>query len=308
MMIKIDILHNDIIRLQKNKDLPNIYDIEMQQLDELAQYDSVECHIVLYPYSRKICSKDIKFYPFEEYVKDILSHQKSAYAKSSSQFNKIFGLLLGLLITIIFFKFKPDDLFSVESIVSVFGAYFVGKEVWDDIEKNLINLSKNWKLRYQEDYYFYRLEKYTTLTLYSNFAKKQRYGKTPLLPGKIDFIEQSNSQTLRMYFNIQDFQDFCSCNGRSSGHLFSIHVEPELLVDFEQEGFMLGVKLSLNKHVLGFTKRIELFQSLHKNSQGALDEHGIWSEGSVFYRKTVTFGRLKAFLQSAVIHQKTIIG
>ena len=138
MMIKIDILHNDIIRLQKNKDLPNIYDIEMQQLDELAQYDSVECHIVLYPYSRKICSKDIKFYPFEEYVKDILSHQKSAYAKSSSQFNKIFGLLLGLLITIIFFKFKPDDLFSVESIVSVFGAYFVGKEV------SIIPGHRNW--------------------------------------------------------------------------------------------------------------------------------------------------------------------
>ena len=302
-MASIEIPYNDFIRLRKNKDIPNIYDVEMNHIDHLRTYDSVECHIVLYPYSRKICSENITFYPFEEYVKDILTYQKSAYVKLSSQFNKLFGLFLGIVITMIFFKLKPDDLFSVESIVSVFGAYFVGKEIWDDIEKILINLSKNWRLRYQENYYFYQLEKHTTLTHYSYFAKKHRYGKAPLLPEKIDFIEQSNSQTVRMCFNMKDLQSLTE----SSGHILSIHIDPSLLSDFEHDSFMFGVKFSLNKHLLGFIKRVELFQSLHKHSKGSLDENGKWIERGVFYRKTLTFGRLKAFLKSGLPYQKTII-
>ena len=294
--------------MRRNEEIPGIYDVELRHLDELRQYDSVECHVVLYPYSRKICSKNIAIHPYEEYVKDILSHHKSAYTKAGSQFNKLFGIMIGLLITVIFFKFKPSDLFSVESIVSVFGAYFVGKEIWDDIERNLIEISKTWRLRYQENYYFYRLEKRTTLTNYSWFAKKQRYGKTPLLPEQIDFIEKSNSQTLRLLFNMKDVGASGSWEMlASSGHLFSWHLEPELVDEFEKEGFLLGVKLSLNKQFLCFTKRLELFQSLHRQSKGALDEHGLWTDNTVFYRKTFTCGRYKAFLKSGLLPDQSII-
>ncbi|MCP4404126.1 MAG: hypothetical protein GY801_43320 [bacterium] len=299
---------DDFIRIRQNEKIQNIYDVEMRHLDELRQYDSVECHIVLYPYSRKICSENIRFQPYEEYVKDILSHHKSAYTSAGSQFNKLFGIMIGLLITAIFFKFKPSDLFSVESIVSVFGSYFVGKEIWDDIERNLIEISKSWRLRYQENYYSYRLEKRTTLTNYSWFAKKQRYGKTPLLPEQMDFIEKSNSQTLRLYFNMNDVGASGSWEMMaSSGHLFSLHLDPELIDDFEKDGFLLGVKFSVNKQFLGFTKRLELFQSLHRDSKGALDEHGLWTDNTVFYRKTLTCGRIKAFLKSGLLADKTII-
>lgn len=299
----IDIPYNDIVRFRKNEEFPNIYDVELRHAQYLRQFASVECHVVLYPYSRKICSETIKFYPYEEYVKDILTQQKSAYHALKSHFDKMFGIMLGLLITLVFFLFKPDDLFSVESIVSVLGAYFFGKELWGEIERFLIDVSKTWRIRYSENYYAYQLEKHTTLTHYSYFAKKYRYGKASLLPDKIDFIEKSNSQTVRMFFNMKAicaFQDV-------SNHILSIHVQPELVEAFEREGFLFGVKLSFNKRLLGWTSSLELFQSLHNYTKGCLDHTGNWVDGGIFYRKTLNFGRFKMFLKHGLIDHKSII-
>lgn len=299
----VDIPYNDIVRFKKNDELPNIYDVELRHAQYLRQFSSVECHIVLYPYSRQICSNTLKFYPYEEYVKDILTQQKSAYYPLNSQFDKLFGIFMGVLITVIFFKFKPGDLFSVESIVSVLGAYFFGKELWGEIERILIDVSKTWRIRYIEQYYAYRLEKHTTLTHYSYFAKKHRYGKASLIPEKIDFIEKSNSQTVRMLFNMKDICSF----QETSSHILSIHVDADLVEAFEREGFLLGVKLSFNRRVLGWVKSLELFQSLHNYAKGCLDQTGKWVDGGIFYRKTLRFGRFKMFLKHGLIHHKSII-
>ena len=300
---EIEIPYHDFIRFRKNEKLSNIYDVDLRHAEYLQQYDTVECHVVLYPYSREICSQNIKFYPYEEYVKDILSQQKSAYVQLKSQFNKMFGIVLGLVITVIFFLFNPKDLFSVESIVSVIGAYFFGKELWDEIEKILIDISKTWRLRYIENYYAYQLEKHTTLTHYSYFAKKHRYGKASMLPEKIDFIEKSNSQTVRMCFKMKELRK----SQETSSHILSIHVDPDLVQEFENQGFMLGIKLSFNKRFLGITKSLELFQSVHNYTKGCLDEAGTWIEGAVFYRKTLTWGRIKGFLKSGLLQHQPII-
>ena len=302
-------LPQNLIHLSKNAEIPHIYDVDINHLDELKQYHSVEIHIVLYPYSRKVGAHHFKFYPFEEYVHDILSHQKSAYEKIASQFNKFLGIFLGLIITGIFALFNPKDLLSVQSIMSVIGAYFVGKEIWDDVENALIQMTKHWRVKYVDNYYSYQLEKHTTLTMYSIFAKKQRYGKTSLLPEFIDFIEQSNSQTLRMYFTMEDIDLEECCDGEysTSRHLFSIHVTPDLLDEFEREGFLFGVKLSLNKKTFGITRSLELFQSFHHGAQGALDESGIWHDRSVFSRQTITIGRFKCFLSSGILSQQALI-
>ena len=198
-------LPQNVILLRRNEELPNRYEVEMHGLDRLRSYDRVECDVVFYPYSRTICSDNIHFYPFEEYVDDVLSNQRSAYAEIVSPWNQLFGLALGLLIALIFAFLHPASLLDIEAIVSVFGAYVIGKELWDDIERLLVNATKNWRLRYQESYYRYRLEKRTTLTYYSYLAKRRRYGKATLLPEKIDLIQQSNSQTLRMCFDTRDW-------------------------------------------------------------------------------------------------------
>jgi hypothetical protein len=294
--------HN-IIRLRKNQVVPNIYDVDIAGIEQLKTYDHVEYHLVLYPYSRKVCSDDITFYPFEEYVKDVLSRQRSAYAEIHSHFNEIFGLLLGLMIALVFARFKPEELLSIESVVSVFGAYAIGKEVWGDIEQVLINLTKSWPIRFQDNYYRYRLEKHTTLTYYSYLAKRRRYGKSSLIPEKIDFIKQSNSQTLRLCFNLRDLRSF----RESSAHVHSIHIEPDLLADFQESGFMFGVKLSFNKTFLGISSNFEVFQSIDRHAKGCLDDRGRWIDGAIFYRKTLTLGRIKWYLRKGFIHGEPII-
>lgn len=293
----------NIITFQKNPELQNTFDVELNKIHELGMFHSLECHLVIYPYSRKVSSRDMSLYPFSEYVKDILSHQRSAYAKIVSPMSNIFGLLMGIVITIIFFFLKRADLYSIESIVSIFGAYVIGKELWDDIENFMINISRKWRLRYIENYYSYKLEKQTTLTHYSYLAKKERYGKSSLMPEKMDFIEQSNSQTIRMLFNIKDLK---SGHGPSA-HVLSIHVAPNLLNDFEKRGYMLGVKISFNRKFLFIFRCYEFFQSISGNSHGCLDNNCEWIPEGIFYRNTVLIGRVKLFLNTGMIENRSMI-
>lgn len=298
-----DCIFRDIIRVTKNPAVPDIYDVELMHLDRLKQCDSVECHIIVYPYSRKILSRHFEFNPYEEYVNDIIANQKSAYTKIKDSFKNVFGLFLGVLITVIFFIFKPVELFTVESIVSVIGAYFVGKELWDDIEDLMIDISKNWRVRYLDRYYFYRLEKHTTLSLYSRLAKKRRYGQAVVLPEKIDFIQKSNSQTVRMFFHMKDLKKL----EEDSAHILSIRMNSELLTDFEQEGFMFGVKLSFNKRFWGINRSFEFFQSIDKDLKGCLDGVGEWVNEGIFYRKTFTLGRLKYFMSTGLLAGESLL-
>ncbi|MCP5102095.1 MAG: hypothetical protein GY950_01885, partial [bacterium] len=212
----------DIVTVTKNKNISQIYDVDLQAIDRLKDmgFSSVECHIVLYPYSRKVTTEHFEFTPFEEYVNDILSHQRSAYTKIKNHFCNLFGLIVGIMIAVFSYIFKTSDLFSIESIVSILGAYFVGKELWGDIEDLVINMTRDWRIRYRERYYFYRLEKHTTLSQYSHLAKKRRYGKSAMLPEKMDFNQKRNSETIRLYFNMRDLKSVKD----TSAHILSIRL------------------------------------------------------------------------------------
>lgn len=297
-----------LVRLCKNAQMPNIYDVEFVNLEQLKAYDEIECHVVIYPYSRKVSANSLAFYPYEEYVQDVLAQQRSAYARLQSHFAEIFGLSLGLIIALIFWFFKREDLFSVESIVSVFGAYVVGKELWDDIERALVEISKNWPLRYRDSYYQYVLEKHTTLTAYSTLAKEKRYGKAMILPSRIDFIKQSNSQTVRMLFEAEDFKRVLARGVANSVHILSLHVDPAVLEAFEQGGYLFGVKLSLNRRCFcGITRHLELFQSLSEGELGCLDEQEVWTPQAIFYRQTWSAGRIKYFMRQGVVGGQTLL-
>jgi hypothetical protein len=195
------------------------------------------------------------------------------------------------------------ELFTVESIVSVIGAYFVGKELWDDIENLMMHISKDWRVRYLDRYYYYRLEKNTTLSLYSQLAKKRRYGQAVVLPELMDFIQKSNSQTIRMYFHMKDLKKF----EEKSAHILSIRMNSELLGEFEQEGYMFGVKLSFNKRFLGGVRSLEFFQSMDKDLKGCLDAAGEWVNEGIFYRKTFSLGRLKYFKSTGLLNKESLL-
>jgi hypothetical protein len=295
-------LYKDIVRVFKNDKIPGVYDVELAHLNELLSLGSLECHIALYPYNRKINSDHFEFTPFEEYINDIAAHQKSSYIKIKNHFCNFFGLFLGILIAMFFYVFKPSELTSIESTVSIIGAYFIGKELWEDIEEFMINISKKRRIRYVDRYYFYRLQKHTTLSHYSRLAKKRRYGKEAILPEKMDLIHQKNSQTLRLFFNIKDLK----ATIESSAHMFSIRLNPQLVQEFENDGFMFGVKLSFNKSFLGITWSREFFQSIDKELKGCLDEKGTWINNALFYRNTFILGRIKLFLGKGLIKNKSI--
>jgi len=298
-----DITLNENIYLRKNKKFSNIYDVLLTNTQQIKNLKSFEAHFVLYPFDRRINSDVFKFKPFEEYVKDIISEHRSVYVPIADNSNKLFGFVLGLIITLAFAYYKPDILISVESIVSIFAAYTFGKEFWDDLQKTLVRISKNWKLSYIENYYTYNIERKTTLTRYSNFARKMRLEYTPVLPSKFDFIWQSNSQTLRLKFQCSDFENVTS----DRIHLFSIQINEEDAKIFQDSGFLFGVKLSFNNYFLGIKNSLEVFQSIKLDQFGCLDNNNVWEDNTVFYRNTISQGRIKFFKNKGLFKNKIIL-
>ncbi len=279
------------------------YEVVLNNIKEMKKFSSVECHVVLYPFSESVSSKDFIFSPFEEYVTDILAKQRSAYAQMTDRFGNVFGLILGVLIVIVFAVFKPSDLLSIESLVSVIASYLIGKEIWDDIENILINLTKKMPVRMIENYYRFGLEKHSTLTLYSLYAKKRRHGRETLIPEKIDFIQHSNSQTLRLFFSGSDIRKI----PESSAFIAGIAVDPLKEKDFVKKGFLFGVKLSFSRKFLFFRKSTEIFQSLDAGKQGCLDEAGKWHEKKAFKRETISFWKMKAFLSKSLLKEFSLV-
>jgi hypothetical protein len=286
------------ITWQPNPTNPAIYELELNDINSFKQhYDELECHLVVYPYSRAISANDFHLQPYEEYVKDIASNRKSAYSKVGDQSNKTFGILFGSVIIAIVALLKPSDFFSVEALVSIFAGYVLGKDLWNDVERLLVNISKKWRLRFQELYYLYELDPHTTLTNYSYLAKWRRYGKRQILPDKMDMIEHSNSQTIRLSFNLQRWKDLQD----QSLHLFSIHVSEQIAAQFSTDKMMLGLKLSFNKKKWGYTKCLELFQSADGEQMGCLDDKGNWHNQHIFYRHTRRIYRWKWLVKSGLL-------
>lgn len=309
MTLQLFILHYQLsiilpthIHIFRNTQYPNIIDIEMENIDLLRKYDAIECHIVAYPYHREVSADDIEIHPFEEYVEDILVNHKSAYEAITQGGAKRFGFLLGMITTLVAFLFRKEGFLSAEVIASIIGAYIAGKELWADVESYLIRFSKDRKLRYFEGYYTYTLEKNTTLTQYSAFAKQQRYKKDNLLASQMDFIEQSNSKTVRLYYEKESL-----AKTQASAHITSIHLNPDIIEKWESGGYLIGVKLSLNQKKWGIWYNHELFQSLTINGIGCLDTQSKWHENAISFRKVSIWGKWKYFKQSGVRPNQQLI-
>ncbi|MCK4666087.1 hypothetical protein KAU33_05035 [Candidatus Dependentiae bacterium] len=293
----------NIIDIKQNSEYPQIYDVELCNIPTLKKYSSIDCHLVLYPYSREIDSNNISFNPYEEYVNDLLLSKKSAYRKIIKSFNQVFGIMVGIIIVLVFWRIKPASLISIESIVSVFGAYFVAKEIWNELEELFINITRKLPVKYTTDSYRYKLERHTTLTQYSYFAKKQRYGRETLLPTMIDYVEQSNSQIIKMFLKKSDFDMVNS----ERAHILSFHLDEKSKEYFQKEGFLFSVKLGFNKAFLGITTSTEIFQSIDKTIPGCLDKKGKWHTNSTFFRKTIRIGRIKWYLTERVENVQVLL-
>lgn len=292
-----------MVHLHRHADLPGVYDVNLQRLDKVAGYDFLECHLVLYPYSRQLNSDLISVLPFEEYVRDILAQQRSAYKSIGQRGKNLFGITLGGFLLLLFALFQPVELYSIESIVTIIGAYAIGKELWGDLENWLVNATASSRLRFQPVYYSYQLERNTTITKYFFLARTNRYGYPMPLPYKMDFIQQSNSQTVRMLFRIADLP----LREDGAMHLLSLHLPPGLAGEFEEKGFLFGVKWGLGKKYGPLQRVDEVFQSFNGQSLGCLDAGNQWLEDKAFLRKTIALGRLKWYRKNQLLDAVELI-
>lgn len=292
-----------MVHLDRHPDLPGVYDVSLRGLHKINGYDFLECHLVLYPYSRQLNSDLISVLPFEEYVRDILAQQRSAYKSIGQRGKNMFGITLGGLLLLLFALLEPVELYSIESIVTIIGAYAIGKELWGDLENWLVNATASSRLRFQPVYYSYQLERNTTITKYFFLARTNRYGYPMPLPYKMDFIQQSNSQTVRMLFRIADLP----LQGGGAMHLLSLHLPPDLAGEFEEKGFLFGVKWGLGKKYGPLQHIDEVFQSFNGSSLGCLDALNQWREGNAFLRKTIVLGRLKWYWKNLILDAVELI-
>jgi len=292
-----------MIAIRRNPELPGVYDIQFHHLDRMRCYDLLECHIVLYPYSRQLNSGKIVLMPYEEYARDILAQQRSAYKQIGDTGKNLFGAFLGLLLVCIFALIRPVELYSLASIVSIIGAYAIGKELWDDLENWLVNATASARIRFLPRYYNYQLEKNTTISKYFSLARTSRYGHPMLLPHRMDFIQQSNSQTVRMLFRVADLPT----EGEGPVHVLSIHLPPDLVEEFEEKGYLFGVKWGMINQTGPVLKSSEVFQSLHGSSLGSLDPHNQWQDGKALLRETFSLSRIKFYWKNRVLEGAGLI-
>jgi len=283
----------NLVHIRQNAEYDSIYDVELNHLGALREFDSVEVHLVLYPFSRQVLAENYRFTPFQDYANDISTRRRSLYSPMPHPANSLFGIFLGVLIIIIFWFIKPEDVTSLQSFVAILGAYFIGKDLWSDIESLFVNVTKNWRLRYQTGYYAYQVEKNPPLTNYSALAREKRYGRATIVPGQMEFITNANSKTVRLRFSRKELSEYRG----DSAHILGIRLDPALAGDFRQAGYMLSVKLSFNERAFILRRAHEFFQSLNAGEIGCLNFDNEWTADAAMAREAVYLGNLR-YMQS----------
>jgi hypothetical protein len=293
----------EVVRLAQNSQYRNIFEVSLGNISYLKKFSQVELTLFVYPYSLRTSANSFEFLPYEEYVKDIGLDKHSLYSPFNSFTDKFFGVLLGLFITTMFWLFKPDDLVSIQSVVSILAAYAIGKEFWVDLDNGLQDLTHNWRLSWRERTYRYGREDLGTLQRFWQLARKYRYHGEFMLPTQIDFLHQNNSKAVEMLFSHRDLEKL----HESSAKVLTVKfVQPDVRA-VQSKGFMFGVKLRLNRGFWGMYQNVELFQSLNDKQLGTVSDEGIWQPGKALMKQTVTVGRIKYYQKDGLLPEVELI-
>lgn len=292
-----------LIISKQNKDISNVTDLYLNNFKTLKNYSSIDIDLGFYPYNRKIDSNDFKFLPYEEYINDVIDGQRSIYSQVKNSTDKFFGASLAIIIFTAFFIFKREEIYSLQSIVTAFGAYTIGKEIWNDLSQTLINLTKKLRVRFKDRKHYYALETPDTLARYFKFARSKRYHASASLPDKLDLISQSNSKEVELRFSKNTIKEINSENL----HLLTIQFNPQIIKNLET-GYFLIVGLSFNSTKLFLTKEIEIFQAIDNKRIGIQNDKGEWFDKSYLIRTSYSlFGRIKFYGKSKIVSDSKII-
>ena len=295
------------IKITKNTKYPNIIDITLTNTAELAKtVSAVECTLLIYPFSRNLTANSFFVFPFEEYINDIIAGKRSSYQTTDKTDAHIFGLLLGGLIALFVSLINPNNIFEIESLVSIISVYLIGRELWKEIDVTLQAKTRQLPISWQEDQFPYRVQDSGTIQQFAKISRNIRYEGTGLhnLPGKMDFIEHSNSKTIELLFQKKELQ----YRNEDYLRICSIHFGNTCLEDLKKDGLLIGIKVALCKKVLCFNTKKEIFQAIitNNNEVGTVDDKGNWCTNTLLIKDCLNFGRLKIYL-SNVLKKETII-
>ena len=289
--------------LEINKLDSSNYALDLKYSKEMSRFSEVDIDITIYPYSKLISSQNFNFSPLNDYWEDINDGQKSVYRKIIPSGSKVFGLGLGALITTFFYIFRPNQLSSIEGIVSLVGIYLVGKEMWADLNNFLERASQKYFIRWYPQMYSLEMVTDTTLSNYVRRAREKRFENGLILPSQFDLIKQSNAQTIRLKYQVNSLNK----SNLDFNRIALLEVEDKLAKDFNKANTQTGLKITLTKRILGLSFAQEFFQALDSGKSGSLNKKNKWTEGTVLQRKTISLGRIKVYWSTKQINQDNLI-
>ena len=166
--------------------------------------------------------------------------------------------------------------------------------MWRFTENFLINLTYSLRLSFQEIQYSFKLRKQTTISKFSNLAKEKRYGKSVVLPSKLDLIEESNSETLRIKFT----QSQLNLVKNERVQVLQIKVLDETLFSKLNEGFMLAAKITINKRfLLIFSISTEYSQAINNLEKGTVGKDDRFVKATIRKKSVLNLGRFKFYFK-----------
>lgn len=282
------------ISLEQNSKLGNIFDLKLANIKTLQNYHSVELSFFLYPYNRGLDADSFSVLPYEEYVNDLNQGSRSIYEKVDEYGGKVFGILLGVIIALVFLLVKPSDFISIQSIISILGAYTIGKEIWSDLHNFLISSTKNWTLKWRESQYYYSKQDFGTIQRFWRLARNQRYGNSMVLPSQFELVNHSNTKMIELKYDKNDLYLVTE----NDLQLASLEFVESNLEKLKSEGFMIGLKLTLTQKLWFLGYGTEFFQAQDLGKLGTVNPSGTWQADHILVKQVLGIGNLKYYLRS----------
>jgi len=268
------------MKINLNKTKLNSYELNAQNSDK-SNLSFVDITFFVYPLDTNFSAKDIQIQPYDEYIENLSKSNNTSYEKISDSSKNIFGIFLSLIIFLIFLIFKPEILISVESIVSIFASYTIGKELWNDIDEFLQDKTKNWRIKWIEREFSYKHDELGTINNFIDQARTFKYKTRTILADKFDFQHHSNAKILKLGFNKKIFS-------KEKMRLLNFRLSNN------SDTFIAGMKLTLKKKFLFINYSKEIFQILHKPKDLKLDTDEI-------HKTVLNIGNLKIYLRENVL-------
>lgn len=266
----------------------NIIDIELQKLDILKEYDTVEVDIEFAPKSWKITSGDFDIEPFQNDVKNSDPRHTGKYRKIIDPYAVWFGALLWGIITAVVWAKNPGNIWEIESQATIWVVTLGWYAWWGRVEEFLQRITRWLSFEIKECIYNYILTNKWALHAYSTEHEKSRFESPQIIPTKFDIYKQTSSEMLRLAYTKENICETLD----NSARICRIRVKQDLIASI-QEGLGMTFKLKLWMQDGIVLKKHELIQAF-------TDQDLRCRDNSRKKYKTKVINQIEAFTTSTV--------